>query len=92
MRGSLVSAGCPMEMRFSGMMFSGRLSTFLIDLMRCSRGYTPSHTAPSPSAAAAKSRFSVAAEQSWIQKLAEMLVSPQTAMQRGAWASILACG
>lgn len=91
-RGSLVSAGCPMEMRFSGMMFSGMLSTFLIDLRRCSRGYTPSQTAPRPSAVVANSRFSVAAEQSWIQKLAEMSVSPQTAMQRGASRSILACG
>ncbi len=51
---------------------------------RSSLGWTPHQTAPRPRAVAARRRFSVAAEQSWTQKRSDVLVSPQTATQRGA--------
>lgn len=73
-----------MEIRFRGVMVSGRFSAFLMALTRSSRGYAPSQTEPRPSAVAAMRRFSAAAEQSCVQRRSEMVVSPHTAMQSGA--------
>jgi len=92
-RASFFSAGWPIGIRLSRTMVSGSPSIREIEAhasaKRSSLSRKPSQTAPRPNAVAARSRFSVAAEQSCTKKCSEIVGSPHTAMHKGASKSTL---
>lgn len=86
-------SGWPMGIMHIGMMLDGNSRTLCRGFTRSAIGYMPHQTAPSPMAFAATRRFSVAAEQSWVQNSRPSpsrirVSSPHTAIASGAESSI----